>query len=136
MLRIEPVDDPEKGTTQGLFSIMNDLPPDQMITLSYDTDDSISENAPPNSIVAHLTSNAGALALSDAQFTLKLMNDNNWKLETSPTYNLNFDMPTADYYVYTITVLGDTATKFFALKITDDKQKTLLNWVQFLNKTQ
>ncbi|ETR68774.1 MAG: hypothetical protein OMM_10184, partial [Candidatus Magnetoglobus multicellularis str. Araruama] len=125
MLRIEPVDAPDKGTSQGLFSIINDLPPNQMIILNYDANYSISENASPNSTVAFLTSNAGALALSDPYFTLELLLNNQWLLKTSPTYNLNEEASAADYYHYTITVLGETATRFLALKIIDDKPTTI-----------
>jgi alpha-tubulin suppressor-like RCC1 family protein len=121
MLRIEPVNNPDKGTSQGLFTIYNPTPRDKNIELIYNTDKSISDNASPGSTVAYLTSNAGALSLTDSQFTLELLFANNWKLKTSPTFNLN-NTESSGYYYYTINVEGETASESFALKIENQKK--------------
>ncbi|ETR69320.1 MAG: hypothetical protein OMM_09709, partial [Candidatus Magnetoglobus multicellularis str. Araruama] len=124
MLRIAPLSFPDKVTTQGLFTIINTLPSeelDKQTVLSYSTGNAISENVPSSSIVAYLTSRDDSLTISDSQFDLEELFFNNWILKTSPTYNLNNSARVSNYYYYTITVVGETGTENFALKILDDK---------------
>ena len=124
MLKIEPLHEPEKSTSQGLFSILNTPSSVKNITLSYCSNSSISEIDPPNSTVAYITSSSSSLELiDDPQFTLEFLYSNNWILKTSSTYNLNYDATPANYYHYTITVVGKTAAESFALTISDDKPK-------------
>jgi alpha-tubulin suppressor-like RCC1 family protein len=120
MLRIEPTNEPDKGSTQGLFTIINAIPDDNKIEIIYNTDNSIPESALPDTTVAHLISNGESLALTDSQFTLELLYANNWKLKTSSTFNLNYDAPTADSYYYTITIVKETASESIALKIREE----------------
>ncbi|KPA18590.1 Cadherin domain protein, partial [Candidatus Magnetomorum sp. HK-1] len=110
-----------------MFIFIKPLYADPMITLSYDTGSNISENASPNSTVVYLVSSAGALALTDSQFTVELLFSNNWKLKTSATYNLDYESLASNNYYYTITVVGDTATESFALSIGDYNEPPVIN---------
>ncbi|MBF0450306.1 MAG: cadherin domain-containing protein, partial [Candidatus Magnetomorum sp.] len=110
-----------------VFSLTPKAHADPLITLSYDTGSNISENASPSATVAYLVSSAGALALTDSQFTVELLFSNNWKLKTSATYNLDYESLASSNYYYTVTVVGDTATESFALSIGNYNEPPVIN---------